>query len=127
DADNNIYFIDSLNLRLRKIDNRGNISTIAGDADPNLPPGRSGIRPNAVAVDRTGNLYLTDFLSQGIYRIDLQGNVSLIGGGSGRKGFSGDGGPARDAVFFALAYPALAIDQAGNVYIADEGNGRIRR
>jgi uncharacterized protein (TIGR03437 family) len=127
DGDNNVYFIDSLNARVRKIDSRGNISTFAGGGDPSLPTARAFLFPSAVAVDRTGSVYVVDALSQGIDRIDLQGNVSLIGGGTGKQGFSGDGGPARSAVFFTQLYTALAVDAANNVYISDDQNNRIRK
>jgi sugar lactone lactonase YvrE len=69
-------------------------------------------------------IYFADDLHGYVREIDSDGRVSVIAG-NGQVGYSGDGGPAIDASFF---YPqAVAIDKAGFIYIADWGNGRIRR
>jgi uncharacterized protein (TIGR03437 family) len=78
-----------------------------------------------VAIDGAGNLYFTDIDNHTIRRITPAGIVSLVAGKTGQSGFSGDGGPARDALLFGPV--AVAVDAAGNVYINDGGNRRIRK
>jgi uncharacterized protein (TIGR03437 family) len=76
-----------------------------------------------VAVDRLGNLYLSDTGNHRIRKVS-QGTITTIAG-TGVAGFSGDGGSALDAQL-NLPY-GLALDSAGNVYVADLGNQRVRR
>lgn len=78
----------------------------------------------AVAVDASGNVYVTDRPNQRIRKIDRSGIVSTFAG-NGIAGFSGDGGPAANA---SLNHPlGLTFDAAGNLYIADSQNNRIRK
>ncbi len=78
----------------------------------------------AVAVDRNGNVYLSDTARHRVFRMQPAGQISLVAG-AGRAGFAGDGGPAEAAL---LNEPyGLAVDTGGNLYIADLGNGRVRR
>lgn len=80
--------------------------------------------PGAVAYDASGNLYIADTRNHVIRRVDVSGNISTVAG-SGVQGFAGDGGPATSA---ALNSPSgIAVDGAGNLYIADTENQRIRR
>ncbi len=78
-----------------------------------------------VAVDGAGNLYFTDIDNHTIRKITPAGVVSLVAGKAGQSGFSGDGGAATDALLFGPV--AVAVDAAGNVYINDGGNRRIRK
>ncbi len=79
---------------------------------------------HGIAADRQGNLYLADTDHHCVRRISAAGAVTTLAG-LGVAGFSGDGGPAASA---ALNLPfGLALDAAGNLYIADLGNGRVRR
>jgi len=84
---------------------------------------QAAIRPFGTAVGADGSAY---FVSDNcVFRLDASGVVTRYAGSSQVSGFSGDGGPAVDA---RLAYPtALAVDSAGNLYIADSGNARVRR
>ena len=128
DGEGNLYIADAPNDRIRKVDSTGTITTIAGgggfgeDGGPatqvllNLPYG--------VAVDGTGNLYIADTNSDRIRKVDSTGTITTIAG-TGERGFSGDGGPATQA---SLNSPfGVAVDGAGNLYIADQYNNRIRR
>ena len=127
DGEGNLYIADRNNNRIRKVDSTGTITTIAGgggfgeDGGPatqvrlNLPYG--------VAVDGTGNLYIADTNSDRIRKVDSTGTITTIAG-TGERGFSGDGGPATQA---SLNSPfGVAVDEAGNLYIADQYNNRIR-
>lgn len=79
---------------------------------------------NHISFDPSGRMLLTDMLNSRVWRVELDGRIVVVAG-SGRPGFSGDGGDARQAKLF---YPfAAAGDAGGNVYIADYYNDRIRR
>jgi hypothetical protein len=80
--------------------------------------------PWSIAVDGAGNVYFTAPFNHRVRKIDTHGKITTIAG-TGKKGFSGDGGPARNA---RLHTPyGVATDQFGNVYIADLLNWRVRK
>ena len=80
--------------------------------------------PSGVAVDGTGNLYIADTFNQRIRKVDSTGTITTVAG-TGELGFRGDGGPAVEA---ELDNPSgVAVDGAGNLYIADTDNQRIRK
>ena len=80
--------------------------------------------PYGVAVDAAGNTYVSDFSGNRIRKITPTGTISTVVG-NGISGFGGDGGQASAAM---ISYPnALLFDSAGNMIIADGGNGRIRK
>ena len=129
DGAGNLHIADSRNHRIRKVDSSGTITTIAGTGE--LGFGGDGgpatdarlAFPTDVAVNGAGNLYIADSRNHRIRKVDSSGTITTIAG-SGEPGFSGDGGPATDA---RLARPnGVAVDDAGNVYIADTDNHRIR-
>jgi uncharacterized repeat protein (TIGR01451 family) len=92
-----------------------------GDGGPALV---AGISPNRLAFDGDGNLYVSEASNHVVRKIDRNGVITRLAG-TGTVGFGGDGGPAVSA---ALNIPlGLAVDAAGNVYIADSGNHRIRK
>jgi sugar lactone lactonase YvrE len=79
--------------------------------------------PTGIAVDGSGNLYITDWLNNRIRKVDSSGIITTVAG-NGIQGFSGDGGPATAA---SLNLPNdVTADSAGNLYIADWINLRIR-
>lgn len=126
DREGNLYISDGLNYRIRKVDNDGIITTFAGTGEA----GHSGdggpatsaklTEPDQMTFDDRGNLYFVDYTS--VRKIDPSGTITTVAG-TGRLGFSGDGGPAIEARFEANA---LALDREGKMYISDTENNRIR-
>jgi trimeric autotransporter adhesin len=81
-------------------------------------------QPEGIVVDRGGNVYFTDAAVHRVRKIATDGSIHTVAG-TGVAGFAGDGGPAIAAL---LNQPyGLALDQSGNLYIADLGNARVRR
>ncbi len=131
-ADNkgNIYFADYGNQVIRVIDANGIIHTFAGNGSKGYGgdggPATQALlnNPTTVAADNFGNVYIGDVYNQRIRKVDANGIITTFAG-NGTAGYSGDGGPASNA---QLNYTSsLAVDAAGNVYIADNGNNRVRR
>lgn len=125
----NIYFCDSDNLRLRKIDTAGIVTTVigsgrngfGGDGGPAREAAVSQRMQPVLAPD--GSIYITDILNNRIRKVDPFGVINTIAG-TGEKGFAGDGGPPLSAVFFEPQ--AIALDPNGRLLIADTQNDRIR-
>ncbi|MBI2689625.1 MAG: hypothetical protein HYX27_25225 [Acidobacteria bacterium] len=128
DAAGNLYIADSGNQRVRKVTPAGIISTVAGDAASPFsgdggPAVNAGIeRVQSVAIDNSGTLYLTE--GRRIRKVDANGIITTIAG-TGTLGNGGDGGPATSAQFRGAA--GMAFDRAGNLFIADVSNQRIRK
>jgi DNA-binding beta-propeller fold protein YncE len=81
--------------------------------------------PRGLAVDRDGNLYIADSSNDRVRRVDRKTGMIATVAGSGERGFAGDGGAAGAAQFY---FPhGLALDESGNLYVADAGNHRVRR
>jgi sugar lactone lactonase YvrE len=148
DASGNLYIADSLNSVIRKVNPSGIITTVAGDGYNRLGTGQPSFNdggysgdggpatsaelnnPYAVAVDSSGNLYIADTYNRRIRKVDTSGVITTVAGngyaGPGDLGgYSGDGGPATSA---ELAQPfGVVVDNAGNIYISDQNNNRIRK
>jgi RHS repeat-associated protein len=130
DKEGNVYIADTVNCRVRKVDKSGIVTTVAGSGsyDYSGDGGRAtdgGLEwPFEVAVDFAGNLYIADENAHRIRKVDTSGIITTIAG-DGNSDYSGDGGPATLA---SLSWPrSVAVDRAGNIYIADTYNWRIRK
>jgi sugar lactone lactonase YvrE len=130
DASGNLYIADTDNLRIRRVDATGRITTVAGtgergyDGDDKPATSARLNRPPGVAVDASGNLYIADYFNNRIRRVDTTGQITTVAG-TGEAGYDGDDKPATSA---QLNGPfGVAVDGSGTLYIADYVNSRIRR
>src|SRR4029077_21157756 len=124
DAAGNLYIGDSMNHRIRKISN-GVITTVAGNGVPGFS-GDNGPATSAqlnitlgIASDSAGNIYIADSRNNCIRRVS-NGLITTVAG-NGTSGFSGDNGSATSAPLMASG---VALDSAGNLYIA---GGHVRK
>jgi len=131
DASGNLYIADTGANRVRRVDHAsGIITTVAGNGSSTFsgdggPATAAGVSPSDVTVDASGNLYIPDGDASRIRRVDHTSGIIITVAGDGAFGFSGDGGPATSASLnFAFD---VAVDNSGNLYIADTANGRIRQ
>jgi trimeric autotransporter adhesin len=128
--DGSLFVSDTRNHRVRLIDTSGRIRTVAGGGEPAFAgDGLIAIEaqlssPEGLALDVTGTLYIADRDNHRIRALSPDGVIRTVAG-SGAKGGDGDGGPA---LLSELNTPrGVAVDAAGNLYIADSGNHRVRR
>ncbi len=130
DSAGTLFIADTWNHRIRRVDSKtGIIQTVAGTGQSKWTgDGGSGVsaslnEPVALVLDGT-RLYIADQSNNRIRMLDLDSGVITTVAGTGDSGYNGDGMPAVES---ALAGPSgLALDQEGNLYIADTFNGRIR-
>ena len=125
-----IYFADQNNNRIRKINSKGIISTFAGGSESGysgdglLAVSAKLNSPTSVALDEFGNIYIADMGNNCIRKINKRGIISTFAG-TGKEGYAGDGCNATASL---LSSPiSVATDRHGNVFIADQGNNRIRK
>jgi type IX secretion system substrate protein/NHL repeat-containing protein len=130
DSHGNLYIADDYNQRIRMVNTVGIINTFAGNGtnsfggDGGQATAAELFYPIGLALDATGNLYIADSQNSRIRKVTTTNIISTIAG-NGTQGYSGDGGYATAA---ELKYPnGVALDVAGNIYIADDVNNRIRR
>ena len=131
DTAGNLYIADNGNYRIRKVSTAGIITTVAGNGDAGGFSGDGGPATSAsltsavgVTLDTSGNLYISEFNGHRIRKVNTAGIITTVAG-NGVQGFSGDNGAATSA---RLNSPAgMALDSAGNLYISDANNDRIRK
>jgi len=130
DSSGNLFIVENGDSRIRKVDTKGNISTIAGNGTAGFSgDGSTAVNaemnfPTGIAIDSSGNLYIADFLNLRIRKIDSSGNINSVAG-NGVLSFSGDGGPAFSAQMNSPQ--GVAADSAGNLYVSDTNNNVVRK
>lgn len=123
-----VYIADTANQRIRLAGRDGTISTAAGNGSPGFggdgstASGAQLFYPGGVAVDASGFLYIADTGNQRVRKV-VNGTINTVAG-SGTAGYAGDGASALQA---QLNQPSgLAVDSAGDIFIADFGNQVVR-
>lgn len=128
DSSGNFYIADTQNSVVRKVTASGAISTIAGNGtagfggDGGAPTAAQLNHPQGIAVDSSGNVYIADTQNARVRKIS-GGTITTVAG-NGSPGYGGDGGAASAAQLYVPA--GVAVDAAGNLYIADFTNNRVR-
>ena len=130
DSVGNVYFI--ANNSVFKVDASGVLTRVAGSStemgysgDDGLATSAQLANPQGLAVDGSGNLYFADLGNNVIRKVAAATGIITTVAGNGSPGYSGDGGPSTSA---QLSYPSgVAVDGSGNLYIADQGNSRVRK
>ncbi|MFF3007804.1 NHL repeat-containing protein [Kitasatospora sp. NPDC057940] len=130
DADGSLYIAEYGGHRISKVDAKGVVTTIAGNGQAGFagdggPATAARINsPIGVAVDGGGNVYIAEYAGHRVRKVDAGGVITTVAG-TGTPGYVSDGGPATAT---PLNTPkGVAVDDAGNVYIADSANHRIRK
>jgi trimeric autotransporter adhesin len=140
DSTGNLFIADSGNNRIRKMDSSGIITTVAGNGtsgfsgDGGQATSAELYNPTGIVLDPAGSIFIADYGNNRIRKVSSSGIISTVAGngpfittalGHGTSGYNGDGGPANSA---QLNQPAgISVDSAGNIFIADYGNNRIRK
>jgi len=143
-ADGSVYVSDYAGQHVFRLQKNGRLSVVAGtgvfaEGGDGAPATKADLQaPTGMAFDRRGNLYVADYWGDRIRRIDSNGVISTFAGSGPstleratysnpdpNEGFSGDGGPATAARFYAPL--GLAFDSHDTLYVADSFNGRVRR
>ena len=131
DRSGNVFISDFVNCRIRKVlASTGTIQTVAGNGVPGYggdggPATSAKLNgPSEVFVDDSGNIFIADGLNSRIREVLASTGTIRTVAGNGKKGFSGDGGPATSA---ELSGPSgVFVDRSGNIFIVDSANDRIR-
>jgi streptogramin lyase len=131
--DGALYVCEITNHVIRRIDPKtGIITTVAGQGGKKGYSGDGGpagkallFEPYEIRFDKAGNMFFVEMKNEIVRRVDAKTGVISTVAGTGKPGFSGDGGPATQAT---LKQPhSIALDTAGNIYICDIGNHRVRK
>lgn len=130
DTHGNMFIADNFNHVVRKVTTSGTISTVAGNGVSGFS-GNGGPATDAtlgaiygVAADATDNIFFADYANNIVWQVNSAGTIFALAG-NGTAGYSGDGGPAYAAQLARVS--DVAVDGSGNIYIADQGNFRIRK
>ena len=123
DSENNLYIVDEGDLRIRKVDTSGIITTVAGNGISGFsgdggPATEASFRQfTEVVLDGVGNLYIFDEFDSRIRKVDAAGIITTVAG-NGKSGFSEDGGPATEASLgnlpFTEGFSSFFVDAASN-------------
>jgi hypothetical protein len=132
DAHGNLFIGDLLNHRVRKVEvGTGLITSVAGNGQAGSS-GDGGLATEAqlngcvaLALDSAGNLFIADTNDNRVRRVDAGTGIITTVAGTGKAGFSGDGGKATDARLNAPE--GVAVDSAGNLFVGDNSNSRVRQ
>lgn len=132
DKAGNLYFSDTFNHRIRRVDAKtGTITTLAGSGkkgfagDGGKATDASLNEPYGVELDAEGNLFIVDRLNYCIRKVEAKtGTITTVAGTGGKFGFAGDGGPADKAQF--VEPNGICLDGKGRLYIADVAGHRVR-
>ena len=130
--DGALYITEVQNHRVRRLDLRtGRITSVVGNGKPGYsgdggPATEAALNePYEVRFDAAGNMFFVEMQNHLIRRVDRRTGIISTVAGTGKEGFSGDGGPATEAQFSSPH--SIAFDADGYLYVADIGNHRIRR
>ncbi len=131
DVSGDLFIVDTNNSRIREVSPGGIITTVAGSGccgyggDGQQATAASLNQPQGVAVDSSGNIYIADTGNNVVRKVSTSGIITTVAGRFGQVGFFGDGGPAVASLLYALT--GVAVDAAGNLFIADTVNNVIRK
>jgi len=129
DASGNIYVADYDNNRIRMVNTSGIINTVAGNGtkgysgDGKQATAAEIYEPVGICLDAAGNLFIADMSNNRVRKVNVSGVITTVAG-SANSGYNGDGGPATKAGLNALT--GVAVDAAGNIFIADRLNSVVR-
>ncbi len=131
DRDGNLYIVEHSGQRVRRVDPKGVLTTIAGTGKKGASTGNGPALqaefndPHSLAISADGSLYVADTNNNRVCKVDLRAGTIANFAGTGQKGFSGDGGPADKALFNGIYCIALE-PKGGRMIVTDLGNRRIR-
>ncbi|HEY3240373.1 MAG TPA: serine/threonine protein kinase, partial [Acidimicrobiia bacterium] len=131
DSRGDVYFTDTDNNMIRRIDASGHVTNIAGNGIAGYggdggPASQASIwRPHGVAVDNRGHVFIADSPNLRIRRVDLATGIITTVAGTGQSGYSGDNGPATAARLDRPRFLIVAPD--GSLIIADTEGRRVRK
>jgi len=130
DPEGNVFVAETISHSVWMITKTGDIKLVAGNGNAGFSgdggPATSArlSYPNGIAIDPGGNLFIADSYNNRVRKVTPDGVITTVAG-NGTSGFGGDRGPALSA---QLSYPlGVAVDTAGNIFIADSHNNRIRK
>ncbi|MEM9479878.1 MAG: hypothetical protein AAGA58_09530 [Verrucomicrobiota bacterium] len=130
DKDDNLYICDIGNHRVRVVSKEGTITTLAGNGKRELPEDGAAFAkqplkgPRTIDFDENGDLWVVLREGNSVYRFDMKLNTLHHVAGTGKKGFTGNGGPAKAAT---LSGPkGVSVAPNGNIYLADTESHSIR-